>query len=148
VQGDLRGKTVTVTFTVNSPAGSWYFNGYQKPDVYGTRPPDVRLFMVGYDALYAQVSSYTPDLPNLTQWGTTAVKLPTDGATATFTLTARLDDPAAWSNVNGQTGGAAICASRVAQLGLNLSGGKWYSVGVGAPASAGASITIQSFNVQ
>ena len=150
VQGDIRGKTITVTFTVMVAASGsqWYFNGYQKPADYGTRPVDVRLFMVGYDALYAQVSSFTPNLPDLTQWGRTAFTLPAQAGSYTYTLTAKSDDATAWTNVNGQAGTAAICASNVKQIGLCLSGGRWYSVGVGAPASAGASITINSFSVQ
>lgn len=150
VQGDIRGKTITVTFTVNMAASGsqWYFNGYKNPADYGTRPVDVRLFMIGYDALYAQVSSFTPNLPDLTQWGRTAITLPASAGSFTYTLTARADDSAAWTNVNGQAGTASICASNVKQIGLNLSGGRWYSVGAGAPAASGASITINSFSVQ
>lgn len=149
VQGDIRGKTVSITFTVNIPdngGGFWPFNGYKNPE-YGTAPARIKLFLIGYDKLYAQLSSRTPNLPNLTQWSVTGWVLPTAPGTYTTTLSAVVADTE-WSNVNGQRTGAVICGADVKQIGLSLSGGKWYSVGIGSPQPAESTITILSFTVQ
>lgn len=149
VQGDIRGKTVSVTFTVTIPdggSGVWPYRGYWSPE-YGTGKCRVKLFLIGYDALYAQVSRFTPNLPDLTQWSLSTFVLPELPGSYTVTLSAAVQD-SEWTNVNGQRTGASICGSAVKQIGLSLSGGKWYSVGIGSPQPTESTITINSFSVQ
>ena len=150
VQGNIVGKTISITFTVTVPpdgSGRWLYNGYLAPDIYGTRNVSVGLFLIGYDALYAQVSPRLANLSELTQWGSTRIYLPEAPGDHTITITAAVDQ-ANFTNVNGARTGIGICASDVKQIGLSLAGGKWYSVGIGAPSPAGATITINSLTVQ
>lgn len=150
LQGNVVGKTVTIKFTVTiNKAGRWYFNGYQNPADYGTAPVRARLFMIGYDNLYAQVSAFTPNLPNLTQWSVKNILLPEQPGTYTgLTITSPLI-AGEWTNVNGQTSqtGINICASNMKQIGLCLAGGNFYSVGVGQQ-EPNAVVTIESITIQ
>lgn len=149
VQGDIRGWSVSVTFTVNVVGGGrWLGRYWNGPNGATERPVDARLFLIGYDALYAQVSSFTPNLPDLTQWGRQSIRLPELPGSYTFTLTANASDPLAWTNVNGQGGTVEVCSRDVKQIGLCLSGGTWYSVGVGSPSPQESRIQIQSIVVQ
>jgi hypothetical protein len=147
VQGNIVGKTVSVTFTVSTPGGWWPFTNYKRPEDYGTAPARVKLFLIGYDAIYANVFWQTPNLPDLTQWSVTGLVLPELAGSYTHTLSAVIQDTD-WSNVNGQRHGATICGADVKQIGLSLSGGKFYSVGIGAPSASATTITINSFSVQ
>lgn len=149
-QGDIRGKTITITFTITIPengGGIWHYRGFWDPDVYGTRPVSAGLFLIGYDALYAQVSPRLANLPNLTQWGSTRVYLPETPGQHVITISAPVTQEH-FTNVNGQRQGIDICAGAVKQIGLSLAGGKWYSVGIGSPQPTESTITINSFSVQ
>lgn len=150
VQGDIRRKTISITFTVVIPpngAGVWHYRGFWDPDVYGTRTVSAGLFLIGYDKLYAQVSSRAPNIPDLTQWGSARVTLPETAGEHTITITAPVTQDN-FTNVNGQRSGIDICAGAVKQIGLSLAGGKWYSVGIGSPQPVESTITINSFSVQ
>lgn len=149
VQGDIRGKTVRISamLVIRSP-GRWYFNGFLNPSDYGTAPVRARLFLLGYDQLYAQVSAFTPNLPDLSQWSVDSVLLPEVPGEYLLDFAVPITSDR-WSNVNGQRSqsGLDVCAGNVKQVGLCFAGGRYYTVGVGQQAPE-ATITITSFSIQ
>jgi hypothetical protein len=125
--GDLTGKTLTATATISGATGA--FKYYGEPDGCGT-PANVRLY---FETSNASGFAYT-------HWWSN----PTSAALAngTLSLTATLNDPAMWSDWNGQSGttesaGFAAAVSNVTTIGLSFGGGCFFENGVGTTDGSG-----------
>lgn len=143
--GDLTGKTITATFTMNRSAGA-AFTYYGAPDACGT-PASVRLFFEGntngpftYDT--AGFSKYWWSNPD------SATLASVFGDTVTLTVPV---DTANWSNWGGQLASAvptyfAAAVSDVSMIGLSFGGGCFFANGVGMSAGS-ASFVLTDYTV-
>lgn len=150
VLGDLTGKTVSATYTIaetGSPDYVWggLLSGWNT----GGLPANARLFISTSSAGYSN-SGYTA-CPNCYWWSHTWSELGPGQTVITDTF-----DPSNWSNANGHTANepdylAAFqsAIANVHQIGLALSGGSFFDVGVAIRNGTGnATFTLNSFTAQ
>ncbi len=134
--GDLAGKTVTATFTINGSGDPFICYGGCGPS-----PASARLFFETSSAGGFDATHYWWSNPG----GTTEL------ANGSFTLTAKVS-PDQWSDEDGHEGsfsasaraGFAAAAANVTGIGLSFGGGGFFENGVGAPDST---LTLTSFTV-
>lgn len=130
VQGNIIGKTISITLEIDAPS-SWAHWGEWGNNAGNRR--DVRIFLLGYDDVYAAswiTSVYA--IEDYTQWCKTSAPLVQNYVgkqLITLTTVAHFSN---FSNSVGQStlAGFERCAIDVNQIGVALSGGRYYSVGV------------------
>ncbi len=118
--GNMAGKTITATFTVN---GTDAFTYYGQPDACNT-PASARLYFETSNGGGFDYTHYW--------WSNPASAVLANG---TLSVSATVD-PASWSDWNGQSGtsvpaGFAAAASNVTTIGLSFGGGCFFENGVG-----------------
>jgi len=145
--GDVSGKVVRCTFTVDCSGNTVFRYGGQGTWNNGSRPASARLFfscLSGYDNNTTQPTNFWFNTP----W----VEISTNGATNT--LTATLDHFGDWTDAGGPyssanddlVGGFWNTVSNVCQIGLAFGGGSFYDTGI-AVTSGQATFRLLSFSV-
>jgi len=138
--GDLTGKTITATFTINASAGATFMY-YGEPDACGT-PASAHLYFAGNGDAVDWYSDYWFSNP-LRATLTSAV-----GNTVTLTIPLTTGN---WSDWGGELDTAvpsyfAAAVASVNEVGLTFGGGCGFLNGVGV-SSGSASFVLTSFSV-
>ncbi len=145
---DLRGKrAITATFKITL-AGSPRLNfEFEPTNTCRTPPASVRLILAVPTRGWM---SGRKTLPYTRWWNTSAVAL----APGTITLSARIEDPAQWSSVYGETASESAAAQAGfedtlahARIGFSFGGGCFYGHGVGVTAGA-ATLELEHIGIE